>query len=211
MAETSAAEGRHRNAALVSRYRRERVPVRAPDKVVVGSQGGGPRTTGAAGRRLFGRLRRPAPRHSPPETSTTTLAGAALVPRPSSGRGRHYRRLEPGRSQERTRARCAPAPGHALCGRRTMTTDSELRCRFVMAIDEVLPPAPWLAGQVGDAVQRGGNPHHRRRRDHTALHRRPAQPDGAEPIPDPDSVAFADVHVHALAGCAVGELASRWN
>jgi hypothetical protein len=35
-----------------------------------------------------------------------------------------------------------------------MTTDSELRRRFVMAIDEVLPPAPWLAGQVGDAVQR---------------------------------------------------------
>jgi len=35
-----------------------------------------------------------------------------------------------------------------------MTSDSELRRRFVMAIDEVLPPAPWLGGQVGDAVQR---------------------------------------------------------
>jgi len=35
-----------------------------------------------------------------------------------------------------------------------MTSDSELRRRFVMAIDEVLPPAPWLKGQVADALQR---------------------------------------------------------
>ena len=35
-----------------------------------------------------------------------------------------------------------------------MKTNDELRERFVMAIDEVLPPAPWLETRVIDAVRR---------------------------------------------------------
>ncbi len=35
-----------------------------------------------------------------------------------------------------------------------MKTNDELRKRFVMAIDEVLPPAPWLETRVIDAVRR---------------------------------------------------------
>ena len=34
------------------------------------------------------------------------------------------------------------------------TNDTQLRERFVMAIDEAVPPAPWLESRVTEAIQR---------------------------------------------------------
>ena len=41
------------------------------------------------------------------------------------------------------------------------TNDNLLKRRFVLAIDEVIPPAPWLENRVIDMVRRNSRPKRR--------------------------------------------------